>query len=160
MQIRKAKAEELDSILDIYSGAREFMRSTGNVEQWSGNYPGNQDILSDIEQGALYLCCEGEELHGVFYFKVGDDPTYGKIYEGKWLDEGPYGVIHRVAVKTPGRRVAATIFEYCFGISKSLRIDTHRDNAPMRTALSKWGFKYCGIIHLANGHERLAFQRV
>ena len=69
MQIRKAKAEELDSILDIYSGAREFMRSTGNVEQWSGNYPGKQDILSDIEQGALYLCCEGEEQTAIGLFE-------------------------------------------------------------------------------------------
>ena len=42
----------------------------------------------------------------------------------------------------------------------SLRIDTHRGNAVMRRMLEKNGFKYCGIIHLEDGDERLAFQKI
>ena len=39
----------------------------------------------------------------------------------------------------------------------TLRIDTHQDNAPMRHAIAKEGFTYCGLIHCWNGDERLAF---
>ena len=28
---------------------------------------------------------------------MGDDPTYQQIYEGTWLNNEPYGVIHRLA---------------------------------------------------------------
>ena len=41
----------------------------------------------------------------------------------------------------------------------NLKIDTHRDNYPMQKSLKKNGFEYCGIIYLADGNERLAFQK-
>ena len=41
----------------------------------------------------------------------------------------------------------------------NLRIDTHVDNAPMRRALEKYGFSYCGVIHIFNGDERIAFHK-
>jgi len=41
----------------------------------------------------------------------------------------------------------------------NIRIDTHRDNAIMQHNIEKHGFTYCGIIYLANGDERLAYQK-
>ena len=41
----------------------------------------------------------------------------------------------------------------------AIRIDTHRDNKIMQHNLLKYGFTYCGIIYLANGDERLAYQK-
>lgn len=40
----------------------------------------------------------------------------------------------------------------------NLRADTHRNNRTMRHLLEKSGFRYCGIIHVADGSERLAYQ--
>lgn len=34
---------------------------------------------------------------GTFCFIVGEDPTYAVIDNGKWLNDAPYGVIHRMA---------------------------------------------------------------
>ena len=34
MEIRKAKAEDLNSILAIYAKAREYMRVSGTPDQW------------------------------------------------------------------------------------------------------------------------------
>ena len=42
----------------------------------------------------------------------------------------------------------------------NIRIDTHEDNIVMQTALSKLGFKRCGIIYLENGDPRIAYQLV
>ena len=41
----------------------------------------------------------------------------------------------------------------------NIRIDTHRDNKIMRHNIEKHCFTYCGIIYLANGDERLAYQK-
>ena len=38
--------------------------------------------------------------------------------------------------------------------------DTHRDNTIMQHLITKHGFTYCGIILLANGDERLAYQKI
>ena len=48
--------------------------------------------------------------------------------------------------------------DWCFGRTGNIRIDTHKDNAIMRHCLESYGFRYCGIIYLENGDERLAYQ--
>ena len=41
----------------------------------------------------------------------------------------------------------------------NLKIDTHRDNVVMQNMLKKNGFQSCGIIHVQDGSERLAYQK-
>lgn len=43
---------------------------------------------------------------------------------------------------------------------KSIKVDTHRDNLSMQALLKKNNFKYCGIIFLEDGAERIAFEKV
>jgi hypothetical protein len=50
--------------------------------------------------------------------------------------------------------------DFCFSLDPNIRIDTHRDNHIMQHNIAKHGFAYCGIIYLANGDERLAYQRL
>ena len=160
MLIRKTTAADVDAAAALYDSARVFMRASGNPNQWNGTYPNADNILADIESGGSYVCEDGDEIVAVFYFCIGNDPTYDKIYDGEWKCDGEYAVIHRIAVKHHGRGIADFIYARCFDMHPNLRIDTHRDNAPMRRSLSKNGFEYCGIIYLANGDERIAFQKV
>ena len=161
LEIRKATEHDVPCVLDIYASARRFMRETGNPNQWAGVYPAPEDVHSDIELSRLYVCTDGEEILGVFCYFEGVDPTYLKIYDGQWQSDAPYSVIHRIAVaeSAHGRGVAAACFDYAYNSSKNVRIDTHRDNLPMQKALLKNGFVRCGIIYLANGDERVAFQK-
>ena len=69
-------------------------------------------------------------------------------------------MIHRIASLPQEHGVFADIMEYCFSIDPNIRIDTHRDNLIMRHNLLKHGFTYCGIIYLADGAQRLAYQRL
>ena len=160
MNIRHAKSSEVPAIVDIYDNARLYMRENGNLTQWNNGYPNATVLYDDIEKKQLYVCEENGEILGVFCYFEGTDPTYTKIYDGKWLDENHVGVIHRVAVALHRKGVASFCYDYCFNISKNVRIDTHRDNIPMQRSLIKNGFKYCGIIHLLNGDERLAYQKI
>lgn len=160
MNIRHAKLCELPLLLDIYDNARLYMRENGNLTQWNNGYP-NEDVLSDdISKERLYVCEENAEILGVFCYFEGTDPTYTKIYDGEWIDPQHVGVMHRVAVAVHRKGVASFCYDYCFKKSKNIRIDTHRDNIPMQKSLIKNGFKYCGIIHLLNGDERLAYQKI
>ncbi len=162
MKIRIAKREELDVIDSVYADAREFMRASGNPNQWKDGYPCRDLLISDIENGNLYVC-EGEdgEIMGVFYYRSGDDPTYLSIYNGGWKNSLPYGVIHRIAVSknARGKGVARACFDYAYKICGNVKIDTHASNIPMQKALLKYGFEKCGIIYLSNGDERIAFQK-
>ena len=161
MIIRKTTAADLAAAEQIYLDARSFMRENGNPNQWNKAYPNRESILSDIENGVGYVCEESGKLLAVFMFRVGRDETYDTIYGGKWLNAEPYAVIHRIAVASDahGRGVAAFCFAECFRRHPNLKIDTHRDNLPMQRALARAGFVRCGIIHLANGEERIAFQK-
>ena len=159
--IEKATMASLEAIMKIYEDARAYMRATGNATQWAGGYPSETLIREDIEKGNFYLCVEEGAICGVFYYAEENDPTYATIYDGAWLNDKPYAGIHRIAVSrdSHGKGVAAFIFDSCFARFGNLKIDTHRDNLPMQRALEKRGFIRCGIIHLANGDERIAFQR-
>ena len=160
MKIEPASAEDLPEILEIYRLARDYMASHGNPSQWAGGYPSRQLVESDIRAGRCMLCREGHRILGVFTFFVGEDPTYATIYDGRWQNSAPYGVMHRVAVRVHGQGVASFCFQWCFQQCGNLRIDTHEDNIPMQHALLKNGFVRCGTIFLADGQSRIAFQKI
>ena len=161
MHIRKAEINDLSDILQIYICARQFMIDTGNPNQWGQINPPPERTKEDINEQNLYVVEEDTEILGVFYYRFGDDPTYTVIYNGSWLNDKPYGVIHRIAVsnKARGKGLAGLCFDFAFSNCRNLKIDTHKDNKVMQKALSKYGFVECGIIHLANGDERIAFQK-
>lgn len=161
MIIRKADFNDLDDIQLIYQSARQFMSENGNPNQWGKINPPIARTEEDIRENNLYVVEDNNNILAVFYYRFGDDPTYKIIYGGTWLNYYPYGVIHRIAVsdKVRGKGIAGICFDFAYSKCKNLKIDTHRDNIPMQRALAKHGFKQCGIIHLANGDERIAFQK-
>lgn len=161
MLIRKTTLADVDAAAQIYDDAREFMREAGNPTQWADGYPNRDTIIEDIENGVSYVCEENGEILAVFMFKIGTDPVYEELHEGMWLDREPYAVIHRIAVSkgSHGRGVAAFIFDECFKRYPNLKVDTHRDNHPMQSALYRAGFHACGLVYLENGDERVAFHK-
>ena len=161
MQVKIADFSDLPEIEEIYKDAREFMKATGNGSQWGNTYPARELLAEDIEGANLYTVRENNEILGVFFFKVGIDPTYLKISGGEWKNDLPYGVIHRIAVSTNahGKGVSKLVFDFAFDKCHNVKIDTHRDNIPMQSALLKNGFEYCGVINIDSGEERITFQK-
>ena len=159
MRIRKTVGADLAQIGKIYENAKKFMRERGNPNQWNGDTPNAETAHADMQKGVGYVVEEEGEILAVFMFQQAPDPTYATIYGGNWLSDKPYGVIHRIAVAKQGQGIIGYCIDECFARCHNLRIDTHRDNLPMQRALLKRGFQYCGIIHLANGDERLAYQK-
>lgn len=154
--VRKAAWEDLPRIEAIYAAARQFMADTGNPNQWGKTNPPAEQLKLDIEKGDLYVTADDSGIHGVFYFYIGEDPTYGKMDGGWWRSDTPYGTIHRIAGDGSGGILSAAV-NFGKQYIGHLRIDTHEDNRIMQRAIAKQGFQRCGIIHLANGSPRIAY---
>ena len=160
-QIRKAKREELDKIMGIYSRAKHFMEEHGNKNQWSGDDAIARDkIETMLEEGHLFAGEENGEIQFVFAYILGEDPTYKVITDGSWLNDAYYGTIHRLASAGITKGVVKTVSGWALEQCPNLRIDTHHDNIVMQNALANAGFTRCGIIYLANGDPRIAYQKV
>lgn len=161
MYIRHARIDDRNALLNIFDSARRFMKASGNPNQWIAGYPSCELITRDIVQDNCYVL-ENEEkaVTATFCFLPGPDPTYARIYDGAWLNDRPYGVIHRLASDGTQKGVAAACIAWCSARCLNLRADTHRDNVVMQHLLKKNGFVRCGTILAANGTPRIAFQRV
>ncbi len=161
MNIRQTKLEDIDFVMKIYDYARDFMAGHGNGNQWINGYPSVELITSEIEKGHSYVCEDDEgEIVGTFCYIEGIDHTYLHIYDGEWLNDEPYAVIHRMASNGKQKGISSECLKWSFSKCHNIRIDTHRDNIVMQNILKKHGFVPCGIIFIDNGTERLAFQKV
>lgn len=159
LNIRKAGIGQAEEILAIYERARKQMAEQGNPTQWAGGYPSKDVVLEDMKSGHLYVCMAGEQIGAVFYYWEGVEPDYDQIWDGAWLDEEPYGVVHRIASSGIVKGAACFCLAWAWEQCGNVRIDTHRDNAAMQNLLEKNGFTYCGIVYVRGKEERLAYQK-
>lgn len=161
MHIQKATEVEIDVILNIIDEARSIMRENGNTTQWTNGYPSSETILEDIANDYAFVCIAADEVVGYFCLMLGDnpDPNY-TIIEGNWLNNNPYGVIHRLASARTVKGIAQKAFDFAFTKTNNVRVDTLHENIPMQNFLKKNGFTYCGVISVSDGTPRDAFQKV
>ena len=157
--VRRAVRGDLPRVLSIYADARRRMRESGNPHQWGDRHPSDDMVKEDIAAGQCYLVMQNGKIAGVFYFAVGEDPTYREIFDGAWPDENPYGVIHRIAAAPGAHGVLAAATAFSLEQIGEVRIDTHSDNRIMQHALEKQGFAYCGTIYVADGTPRMAYAK-
>lgn len=164
--IRAAVPEDLDAMLGLIAMAVAYMKQQG-IRQWSDGYPNAEVLMADICRGESYVCEAGGRIIGTAALSLREETTYRRIFDGGWLTEGAYGVIHRIAVddRAKGCGVAAAFVDYIEKMCIShgiyaVRVDTHEDNLSMQRMLKKHGFVRCGIIYLASGDARVAFEKV
>ena len=161
MTIRRAIAPDIQAIMTVLEAAKGIMRADGNMHQWADGYPSTQVIQDDIDKQQGYVLEEDSRVVGYFTFMPSPEPTYSTIYGGAWLDDRqPYHVIHRIASFPEVHGVFAAIMDFAFTHDRNIRIDTHEDNHIMQHNILKHGFSYCGIIYLASGDPRLAYQKI
>ena len=96
--IREAKQTDMPDIMKVMEAAKKIMRSSGNMHQWGEGYPSEVVITADMEKSGGFVIEDEGHVVGYFAFLPSPEPTYHKIYDGKWLDdELSYHVVHRIA---------------------------------------------------------------
>lgn len=160
LDIRPTRPDDIPAVLGVFASAKRYMRRCGNKDQWAGSYPDEDAVMKDIARGSSFV---GTDSDGVirmtFALVLGPDPTYAVI-EGQWLNsDRPYGTLHRVASDGTCRDVLGAAVAFASTRTRWLRIDTHCDNAPMLRAIARCGFTRCGIVTIADGTLRTAFEQ-
>lgn len=174
--IRKSKLSDIEQIMNLFDMARKTMATLG-IDQWQDGYPYKENIMEDIRNDESYVVTgQNGEILATFMLMKRNESTYDRIYDGAWLTEKEvqYATIHRITVLPESRASAVSgkeekpisriIIEYAkdfvkeHNLSGGIKIDTHEGNIAMRKMLEKNGFVYCGVILLADGQKRVAYQ--
>lgn len=158
MNIRKARPDDLSSIMEIYRIAQDVMIKNGNPTQWGYTYPPRDLIKKDITDGICHVICKDDIPHGVFALFKGDEPTYEHIENGEWLNDDIYVTVHRIASNGKTNGIFKCAIDYCKELSDNIRIDTHKSNNVMQHVIEKNGFVKCGRIYVRDGSARIAYQ--
>lgn len=170
MTIIPLQAEHVDRVCEITDQAKAQLAGLG-LSQWQKGYPNREIWESDVATGmGRVVIDEDGRVLAAYAFQTTPDSSYFDI-KGMWMTgiADPYASVHRVAVADgcKGKGIARLIFEESFREARelglrSVRIDTHPGNEPMKRALAKSGFTKCGDIVLAEGVEagdgRIAFE--
>ena len=159
LTIKPSTLGDIDKIMGMFDNSRRIMRANGNDNQWINGYPSRDLVINDIHNGHSFIVTSREDVVGTFAFIIGRDQTYGYIENGKWENDlRPYGTLHRIACAASQHGIFKTILDWCRRQVTSIRIDTHKDNSIMLHLMGKHGFDYRGIIYIADGSSRQAFQ--
>ena len=166
MEFRQAKISDLGQIVEIIELSKKYLKET-KVDQWQDGYPAKEDLRRDIESANSYVLTNKDEIIATTVISLEGESTYNSIFNGEWITNEEYIVMHRVAVhdKYKGKGIFKELIKEAESLALnkgifSIKIDTHRDNISMQRALVKNNFKRCGIIYLGDGSERIAFEKV
>jgi len=164
MILRKANFSEAPIIWNILQQAIEQRKQDGS-EQWQHGYPNEQTVHEDLAKGYAYLLTENEVIVAYAAIVFGEEPAYTDI-KGKWLTDGDYAIVHRVAVSNAakGKGVATLLFKMIEDLCLqhnvySIRVDTNFDNIPMLKIMDKLNYTLCGEIFFI-GAMRKAYEKV
>lgn len=164
MKFRKAHPKEIDEIWEILQFAIQSRKNDGS-QQWQDGYPNRDSIVQDLDNDCAYVLADdkGDLAYGAVIFDV--EPAYNNI-EGKWLSDGDYVVVHRVAAaeRSKGMGIATRFFNEVEKLSKSknihsIKVDTNFDNLAMLRIMEKLGYQYCGEVYF-RGSARKAFEKL
>lgn len=163
-KFRQAEEKDIPEIWEILQGAIQRRREEGSA-QWQNGYPNLEIATADVQNGQCYLLEIDGKIAATSVLMINDEPAYKNI-DGKWLSDGDFLVIHRVAVSEEfaGKGVVKQMFSYFEDFAKSknifsIKVDTNFDNAAMLAILQKLNYTYCGEVYLAGG-KRKAFEKL
>jgi RimJ/RimL family protein N-acetyltransferase len=158
--VRPMMEEDIPSLLELYAHARRYMAETGNPNQWADDYPSVELLRKDMNNGGYVIQDEDTGcIVGAFILEENAHELAYNTIEGRWLNDKPYAVIHRCATLHNQKGIGQLFMDWCFEKFPNIRVDTHKDNAPMIKFLEKNNFTYCGIVYYERVGARLAYQK-
>ncbi|WP_313385849.1 GNAT family N-acetyltransferase [Chishuiella sp.] len=167
LTLRKATQDDADRIWEILQQAILKRKEEGST-QWQEGYPNPNVINDDITKGIGYVVFHSENNSIIGYVVIMDDiePAYNELSGGKWLTDGKYVVVHRLAtaqdVKIKGLGTWVMQQVENVALSKnitSIKVDTNFDNDGMLRVFEKLNYIYCGEVFFRGGSRR-AFEKL
>lgn len=165
MEFRKAVEADIDNIMKIIKQAQAYFKEQG-INQWQDNYPSPCTISNDIANKESYVLLKDNNIVATVAVSFDGEKTYDSIYEGEWISNNEYAVIHRIAVDNTYKglglssQIIKNVEQLCLNKGVySIKVDTHEENISMQKLLKKDKFQYCGVIYLEDRSKRIAFEK-
>ncbi len=151
IELKLAKKEEAQMLLSFIEDAKAFQREQGII-QWTEDYPDINTIEKDIEKKRGYVIAENGDAFGYVCVDFAGEKSYDRV-DGKWLTDGKYGVIHRLAFGKASRGKGATkaVFALICDLCRekdavSIRVDTGSENKLVQHIFEREGFRQVGTL--------------
>ena len=97
MEFRKSTKLDINDIMKIIKQAQNYFKEN-KIDQWQNNYPNYDTIENDIDGEESYVLVKDGKIVATAALSFNGEGTYNNIYNGKWLSNNKYAVVHRVAV--------------------------------------------------------------
>ena len=165
MMIRKAKINELDEIMNMYTSCVDGMQKA-NIDQWDSTYPNRKIISEDIRNKTFYIFLINDEITGGINIDKIQDKTYLDI---EWKDKGnKFLVVHRLAVRQEfwKKGIGNKLMIFAESLVKekklnSIRLDTYSSNPIAINFYLNLGYIKKGEIFLKpNKNEYYCFEKL
>ena len=165
MMIRKAKINELDEIMNMYTSCVDGMQKA-NIDQWDSTYPNRKIISEDIRNKSFYIFLINDKIIGGINIDKIQDKTYLDI---KWKDKGnKFLVVHRLAVRQEfwKKGIGNKLMIFAESLVKekklnSIRLDTYSSNPIAINFYLNLGYIKKGEIFLKpNKNEYYCFEKL
>lgn len=164
-RFRQATVADLPSISAIIEAAVSRMLDEGK-QQWSRSYPADTHIYDDIIGERAYVLERDGSVAAYAAIVFTGEPAYDHLTDGLWSADGPYAVIHRMAVSPRFQQqgTGALLLRLAENMAvhqgaTSMRIDTNFDNDRMLRLLDRCGYTRCGLVTYPAG-QRIAFDKL
>ncbi len=166
MEFRKTVKTDINDVMNIIRQAQVYFKELG-INQWQNDYPNVEIINNDIDNENSYVLLKDNNIVATAVISFEEEKTYDSIYEGQWISNKEYAVIHRIAVNNNYKglgissKIIRNVEQLCLkkGVY-SIKVDTHEENLSMQKMLKKNQFQYCGVIYLEDGSKRIAFEKI
>jgi predicted GNAT family N-acyltransferase len=166
MEFRKTVKTDINDVMNIIRQAQVYFKELG-INQWQNDYPNVEIINNDIDNENSYVLLKDNNIVATAAVSFEGEKTYDSIYEGQWISNKEYAVIHRIAVNNNYKglgissKIIRNVEQLCLKKSVySIKVDTHEENLSMQKMLKKNQFQYCGVIYLEDGSKRIAFEKI
>lgn len=139
ISFKKAKLDELDKILVIYSERTKWFKDK-KINQWSKyleHHP-RKEFQKAIKEGYFFLLKKNKKI--IACFELSYDSKY-------WKDSNSQVIyIYKIVTKIESKKLGSIIFEICKDIAKTnnkkrLRLDCLSTNKKLNAIYENYGFK-------------------
>ena len=142
IDFRKAEAADADAVLALYHAVSGTEFST-----WNDEYPGTEEIGTDIRNGDLYLMMDGEKIAGAI--SIVPDNEFDDL--PFWTSKDNVREIARVAVATDyqGKGLSRRLVDHVTGALQSrgcnwIHLLVAVKNIPAQRLYAGCGFRVAG----------------
>jgi GNAT superfamily N-acetyltransferase len=142
MEIRPARPDEIEVVLEVLSDAARWLRASG-IEQWPEHFESDW-VLPAIERGETWLAEHDGDVVGSMVVQW-VDPIFSAGFPAD------AGYLHRLAVRRPGTGLGAQLLRRAEAHTAEngrpfLRLDCVAWNETLRSYYERAGYEHLGDV--------------